>query len=235
MATPQRKNPTVFPYRGKWRLTYVDPTGQTKTKSVESKHDAYKFLIEIGYLRGQGKTITTEVVNFTVGEWLETWMREHSSSHGPTTVETHKSLISNHLQPQLGHLPLRQLSVGHIELMYRSLLVERKLSAASVHHIHALLTISLRDAVRYGLVVANPCDSVESNQFPKRGAGQPFIAKGDVVKYLIPIPSLEVQERLVLGLEEEQAIVDGNAKLIVVYESKIRQTIEDLWRSTTSH
>ncbi len=71
--------------------------------------------------------------------------------------------------------------------------------------------------------------SLESNQFPKRGAGQPFIAKGDVVKYQIPIPSLELQERIVRGLEEEQAIIDGNAKLIDVYESRIRQVIGDLW------
>ena len=52
------------------------------------------------------------------------------------------------------------------------------------------------------------CDSVflyyllSSVELPKRGAGQPFISKGDIQKYPISLPPLEEQKRIVAVLDE---------------------------------
>jgi type I restriction enzyme M protein len=45
---------------------------------------------------------------------------------------------------------------------------------------------------------------LSNNSLPKRGAGQPFIAKGDVLDYEIPLPPLEEQRQIVAEIEGYQ-------------------------------
>ncbi|MGS1120922.1 restriction endonuclease subunit S [Rhodanobacter sp. UC4436_H3] len=58
------------------------------------------------------------------------------------------------------------------------------------------------------------CDSVflyyllDSVDLPKRGAGQPFISKGDIQKFPIAIPSLDEQKRIVAVLDQAFAALD---------------------------
>jgi len=39
-------------------------------------------------------------------------------------------------------------------------------------------------------------------ELPQRGAGQPFISKGDIQKFKVPLPPLEEQQRIVAVLDE---------------------------------
>jgi hypothetical protein len=45
-ATPGR-NATVFPYRGKWRVQYLDAFGKSRTMTAENRQQAYLKLAEI--------------------------------------------------------------------------------------------------------------------------------------------------------------------------------------------
>ena len=45
----------------------------------------------------------------------------------------------------------------------------------------------------------------------------------------IAVPSLEIQQAIVLEIEAEQALVDGNRELITRFEKKIQQTIARVW------
>lgn len=45
----------------------------------------------------------------------------------------------------------------------------------------------------------------------------------------IPLPPLSEQEQIVRRIEEEQALVNGNKKLIEIYEQKIKDEINKLW------
>jgi len=65
--------------------------------------------------------------------------------------------------------------------------------------------------------------------FPRRGAGQPFIAKGDVLSHRIPLPSLEVQQAIAAEIEAEQALVAANRELIARFEKKIQATLARVW------
>jgi hypothetical protein len=38
-----RRNPTLFPYRGKWPVTYLDGVGKVRSKALATKHDGYLF------------------------------------------------------------------------------------------------------------------------------------------------------------------------------------------------
>ncbi len=48
--------------------------------------------------------------------------------------------------------------------------------------------------------------SLQNNRFPKRGAGQPFITKGDVEKYQVSIAPLPEQKRIVEILEKADTL-----------------------------
>lgn len=46
---------------------------------------------------------------------------------------------------------------------------------------------------------------------------------------IIPLPSVEIQQQLIIKIEGEQKIVDANKKLIAIYEQKMKDVIAKLW------
>jgi len=55
---------------------------------------------------------------------------------------------------------------------------------------------------------------LKDNTFPKRGGGQPFMTKGDVKKYKIPLPPIEVQKEIVEQIEVKQKAIEA-AKAVI--------------------
>ena len=55
---------------------------------------------------------------------------------------------------------------------------------------------------------------MENNTLPRRGAGQPFMTKGDVKQYKILLPSLDVQREMVAEIEGYQKIIDAARQII---------------------
>ena len=46
----------------------------------------------------------------------------------------------------------------------------------------------------------------------------------------LPIPPLEVQQEIVARLEREQSLVNANKELITIFEAKIKDEINKLWK-----
>jgi restriction endonuclease S subunit len=57
----------------------------------------------------------------------------------------------------------------------------------------------------------------------------PNITKGDILRFNIPLPSLEEQKQIVAQIEREQSLVNANRELITIYEQKIKDEINKLW------
>lgn len=47
----------------------------------------------------------------------------------------------------------------------------------------------------------------------------------------IPLPSIDIQQRIVERVENERQIVDANRKIIDIYETKIKKVIEGVWQN----
>ena len=62
---------------------------------------------------------------------------------------------------------------------------------------------------------------LSKSTFPKRGGGQPFIAKGDVVELQIPLPPLEVQKEIVAEIEDYQKVINGARAVLDNYRPHI--------------
>ncbi len=69
---------------------------------------------------------------------------------------------------------------------------------------------------------------MRSNTLPKRGGGQPFMSKGDVEKYKIPLPPLSVQKEIVEQIEVKQNAINHAREIIKNLERERRYFGQEL-------
>ena len=112
---------------GRWEDRYTvgrDPeTGKAIIKSVLGKTQAevkekLKKAIEenAGIDYGRAKT-------YTVGSWLEVWMDNYAKVKlRPSTFKTSQGFLKNHIKPQIGSIPLTELTSLDLQRFYKHLL-----------------------------------------------------------------------------------------------------------------
>ena len=112
---------------GRWEGRYTvghDPeTGKAIIKNVLGKTQAevkekLKKAIEenIGIDYGRAKT-------YTVGSWLEVWMENYAKIKlRPSTFKTSQGFLKNHIKPQIGGIPLADLTSLDLQRFYKHLL-----------------------------------------------------------------------------------------------------------------
>ena len=112
---------------GRWEGRYTvghDPeTGKAIIKNVLGKTQAevkekLKKAIEenVGIDYGRAKT-------YTVGTWLEVWMENYAKIKlRPSTFKTSQGFLKNHIKPQIGGIPLADLTSLDLQRFYKHLL-----------------------------------------------------------------------------------------------------------------
>ena len=112
---------------GRWEGRYTvghDPeTGKAIIKNVLGKTQAevkekLKKAIEenVGIDYGRAKT-------YTVGTWLEVWMENYAKVKlRPSTYKTSQGFLKNHIKPQIGSIPLADLTSLDLQRFYKHLL-----------------------------------------------------------------------------------------------------------------
>lgn len=160
MPIPERKSATVFPYRGKWRVQYLDLYGKQKVKTVDSRRAGYEYLNQVQNAQANGYLNPTNDQIPNVSEWLETWLAIRSKELKPSTVQGYRINIDKWLVPAFGKIRLDQLSVVHIESLYAELSTNQRLKNSTIARVHALLSGALSMAVRYGYIRQSPLISV---------------------------------------------------------------------------
>ena len=130
--------------------------------SMEKLQKAIEQNVGIDY--GRSKT-------YTVGNWLEVWYENYAKiKMRPSTYLTYHGYIENHIKPQLGKIPLNDLTTLHLQQFYKKLLAEGRverieaqkqpkgLSAKTVRNIHQIIFSALKLAVEQRLIARNPAD-----------------------------------------------------------------------------
>ena len=158
---------------GRWEGRYTvghDPeTGKAIIKNVLGKTQAevkekLKKAIEenVGIDYGRAKT-------YTVGSWLEVWMENYAKIKlRPSTFKTSQGFLKNHIKPQIGGIPLAELTSLDLQRFYKHLLdggrvdrVEAKkkpkgLAPKTVRNIHQMIGSAYNLAMEQKLVTRNP-------------------------------------------------------------------------------
>jgi integrase len=97
----------------------------------------------------------------TVGEWLDTWLREYKKPIlRPISYDSYEMFISVHLKPALGHIPLKNLRPDQVQRLYNQKR-DDGLSARTIRYMHIVLHGALRQALKNQLVVRNVSEATE--------------------------------------------------------------------------
>lgn len=163
---------------GRWEGRYTaghDPiTGKQVFKSVlgktqaEVKEKLKKALVE------SGKIDFTKSGKYTVGTWMDEWFENVAKIKvRPSSHQTYKGYIDNHIKPNIGDIPLEKLTTMDLQKLYRKLLtrgrVERieaenqpsGLSAKTVRNINQVISSAMDLAVAQKIIITNPTNACE--------------------------------------------------------------------------
>ena len=96
-----------------------------------------------------------EQKEMTVGEWLDTWLKEYLADVKQGTCIHYESVVRLHLKPALGDIPLSQLRTPMVQKFYNKLRAEQR-SPKYIKNIHGVLHRALDMAVRVEYLERNP-------------------------------------------------------------------------------
>lgn len=108
----------------------------------------------------------------TLGELLSRWLAHiEVLGRAPKTMVEHRR-IAREIDDQLGHVTLRKLRASDLDAYYGRL-ARRGLSPASIRRHHAVLSASLHQALRWGLVDRSPAQSATPPSVPHEEVSAP--------------------------------------------------------------
>jgi integrase len=139
------------PVTGKYKYRWVSVKG--------TKKDAEKCLSELLHQLDTGTFV--KAGRITLGRYLQRWLQEYARPNlSPRGYERYESVVRVHLIPQLGNIPVTQLTSEQIQRHYTLKLTEG-LSSRSVRYQHVVLHKALETAMKWGLLARNVCDGVD--------------------------------------------------------------------------
>jgi integrase len=133
----------------------------------------------------------------TVAEYLQRWLDHITPTRSPTTVRGYRFKVKR-ITAKLGHVRLDKLTAQQLDRTYREWLDEG-LDPSSVHHLHRVLSASLRQAVKWGLLSSAP--TVRASPPQRRLKPKP-----------IPTPSV-VQDLIAAAEERGQPVLAASMAL----------------------
>ena len=158
--------------RATWRVRVYDGRDDTGRKRYRSRtvrgtrRDAQRVAselereVELGVAASAGRT--------SLGGYLhERWLPHVRLHKRPGTHARYAGIVARHVNPELGHLPLRRIVPADIQRLCDGAL-EQGFAPATVHLIHAVIHKSLAQAVTWQLTPRNAADAVELPRIPKR-------------------------------------------------------------------
>ena len=135
-----------------------------------TKHDAQVRLAELLNSLHRGETVKAS--KMTLGEYLDQWLSAYAKANvSPKTFERYEEIVRLTIKPHMGTIVLDRLQPIQLQQFYSTLQESGRkkksksgktgLSARTVLHVHRLLHQALKRAVKWQLLIRNPCEAVE--------------------------------------------------------------------------
>lgn len=144
----------------------------------------------------------------TVSSWVQEWLDTYCVNRvAPLTLSAYQGLVRNHINPQIGAVPLQSVRGSHIQRVYNAM-TDAGLSGRTVRNVAALLHKAFSVALKQGLVGVNPCDQAEPPKMTRREI-KPLV-DADIPKFLAVIEDHPFRNAYALclfaGLREGEAL-----------------------------
>lgn len=181
-----------------------DANGERKyfNKTIHgTKKEAQKFLN--AKLREKDLGVFIEPTAISLGDYLDKWLLEVAKPRvRENTFNSYAEIVKKYLKQYLGAVKVGDLQAYQVQKLYHHLL-KQGLSPRTVRYSHSVLSSALKQAVRWKILVQNPCD-------------------------LCDLPKLVRKEKRVLNPDQSKAFWEGAkqskwyALLILVIETGLR-------------
>ena len=161
---------------GRWEGRYVaghaSETGKLIHKNVLGKTQAeVKEKLKRAVEESKGLDIV-KAGQYTFGQWMDVWFENYAELQvRPSSHQTYKGYIKNHIKPNIGDIPLNKLTTLDLQKLYKRLLTEGRidriesknqpkgLSAKTVRNINQIISSALNLAKEQKLIYSNPADA----------------------------------------------------------------------------
>jgi len=135
-------------------------------RRFRTKTEADPWLAEVNHSINTGAYI--EPAAQSLGAYLTQWLQGYGEANlRQSTLEGYTGLITNHVIPILGNIPLGSLTPMHLQQLYEAKLRTGRLGSdngglapSTVRQIHAILHRALKLAMNLQLIRQNPADAV---------------------------------------------------------------------------
>ena len=108
---------------------------------------------------------------YTVGKWMDEWFENYAKVKvRPSSHQTYRGYIDNHIKPNIGKIPLEKLTSLELQKLYKKLLTRGRvdrlesegqpkgLSAKTVRNIHQILASAMKLAREQKLIASDPTE-----------------------------------------------------------------------------
>ena len=160
---------------GRWEGRYTaghDPeTGKAIYKNVLGRTQAETRAKLKAAIEESKSLDVTKAGKYTVGAWMDEWFENYAKIKvRPSSHQTYRGYIDNHIKPNIGKVPLEKLTSLELQKLYKKLLnsgridrVESKyqakgLSPKTVRNIHQIIASAMKLAKEQRLIVADPTE-----------------------------------------------------------------------------
>jgi integrase len=141
---------------GSWEAALTLDNGTRTKRRAHSEEEANAKLEELLLLKRQGRLSATR--DQSLAQFLAEWLTGKQNLR-PNSWANYRALL-RHVVDDVGHLKLASVTGMQIHQCYGRLL-KANLSKSTVHHIHVLLAMALKDAVDWGVLEKSPAAKVK--------------------------------------------------------------------------
>ncbi len=147
-------------WEGRYSLGFDPKTGKQRQKSIygATQKEVRQKLSQICTEIDEGTYI--EPIAMKLGAWLDIWLSEYTVNLKPSTYSSYESHIRVHLKPEIGQIPLSQISPHILQRFFNDLQRIKGVSAKTVKNIYGTLHKALEQAKNLGYIRRNPLYAV---------------------------------------------------------------------------
>ncbi len=142
------------------KTRFFNETLKGKKKDAETLETKKKREIDLGFFIEHSK--------ITVSEYLDKWLEVAAKPRlKERTYEDYVEYVKRYMRPAIGQIPMSKIKPLDIQAFYTSL-IEKGLSARTVRYTHAILSSSLKQAVKWQMLNMNPASMVDLPQIHRK-------------------------------------------------------------------
>jgi integrase len=154
--------------------------GKTRKEAISKMNQAIQEITKGTYI---------EPTKYLFEDWLDKWLENYNKHRlKSSTYDSYESRIRVHIKPVLGKIPLSKLQTHMIQEFYTKKLKDGRkdgkggLSERAVRHLHVMISLSLDQAVKEGLIAVNVAKATKPPKVKKKK--MQILTEAELVKFI---------------------------------------------------